>query len=808
MVRQIAVTGIGIISSIGNNVEEAFDALIHRKTGIGKISILQTNHKNDFVLGEIKLTHDELIKMAAVDPEKAWTRTALLGIIASRQAFEDACSDSDDASKTGVVSASTVGGMDRSEIYYKDFLTEAKHKKFIDTHHAGNSTEMIAEQLGISAYLTTVSTACSSSLNSIIHGAKLLKNGTVDRVIVGGTDALSKFTVNGFNTLMILDPEHCRPFDDSRRGLNLGEAAAYLVLEWEDTAIKTGKHIYALLGGYANANDAFHQTASSADGTGPYLAMSGALKKAMLKPAEIDYINVHGTGTENNDLTEGIAMKRLFSGKVPAFSSTKAYTGHTLGAAGTVESVFSILALGNNTIFPNINFQNKIEGLDLSPVTEVQSKTIAHVLTNSFGFGGNDSSVVFSKWEKQTFPHSLPIAVGMEEVGLMRGSQEAGSRSQEEGNRSQEEGSGSQEEGNRSQEIKNVAVFINGLGAVTPQNTLESDAFLEDIHPIEDKFLQIQKPNYRDYIAPPKLRRMSKIVRMGIVSAKTAMDEAQMQNPDAILTGTGMGCQIDTEKFLNSLLDNDEKLLNPSPFIQSTHNTMGAQIALMLGNNNYNLTYVHRTFSFESALLDSLMMIAEKEAENILLGGIDEITEESWLIKTQIDFYKKNPVKNGQLLEDKQAGALSGEGSTFFVLSKEKNENTYARVLGTKTFFRPGNQEEIEEEISKFLQENKLNVDDLGLVILGYNGDTVFDEIYQNLEDGLFTKTNTAGFKHLCGEYDTASAFAMWIAARILKSGTIPASIIRKNKGGFQNKPILIYNQFRNVNHSLILLST
>ncbi len=785
MARQIAVTGIGIISSIGNNVEETFDALVKQKTGIGKISILNTNHKDDFVLGEIKLTHDELISTANVDPNKVWTRTALLGIIAARQALNDAVKDSSDLSQTGLVSATTVGGMDRRELYYKDFLTVANHAAYIDTHHAGNSTEMIAEQLGISTYLTTLSTACSSSLNSIIHGAKLLQNGIVDRIIVGGTDALSKFTVNGFNTLMILDPEHCRPFDETRRGLNLGEGAAYLTLEWEDDAKKEGNHIYALLDGYANANDAFHQTASSPDGTGPFLAMSGALEKASLKPENIDYINIHGTGTENNDQTEGTAIKRLFGNNVPSFSSTKAYTGHTLGAAGTVESVFSILALHNNIIFPNINFKNKIEGLNLVPNTEVQSKLINHVLTNSFGFGGNDSSVIFSQPATPTFQRSLPIAIGME------ASQEPGIRGQE----------------SETQNAKSkTPVFINGLATVTPQNTLDAKSFLEDILPIEEKYLQIQKPNFKEYIPAAKLRRMSKIVRMGIVAAKTAMDEAKMHEPDAILTGTGMGCQADTEKFLNSLIDKNESLLSPSPFIQSTHNTMGAQIALMLGNNNYNLTYAHRTFSFESALLDSMMLIAEKEANNVLLGGIDEVTEESWLVKTKIDFYKKNPVKAAQLLNDKQKGALAGEGSVFFVLSNKKTENTYATVLGVKTFFRPKDQHEIEKTITRFLKENKLKVEELWLIILGYNGNAEFDSIYQNLEDNLFANNNTAWFKHLCGEYDTASAFAMWIAAKVLKSGTIPASILRQKRGNFQNKPILIYNQFRNVNHSLILL--
>jgi len=391
----VVVTGIGIISSIGTGYEQTRQSLLSKKTGITPVSILKTRHK-DFVLGEIKKTQQELHQLAGTDPEEAWTRTALLAIIAASEAFSDAALDLNNAYKTGIVSASTVGGMDKSEQYYKDFISSTEHKKYIDTHHAGNHTEKIAERLGIKDYLTTISTACSSSLNSIMFGARLISNGILDRVLAGGADPLSKFTLNGFNTLMILDREHCRPFDESRRGLNLGEGAAYLVLEREDTALKEGKKIYAYLSGYANANDAHHQTASSSDGKGPYLAMKLALEKAGLQPSDIDYINVHGTGTENNDLTESIALKRLFEDKIPPFSSTKAFTGHTLGAAGVIESVFSIIALQEQKLLPNINFKNKIEATGLVPVTDVLDAPINHVLTNSFGFGGNDSSLVFS----------------------------------------------------------------------------------------------------------------------------------------------------------------------------------------------------------------------------------------------------------------------------------------------------------------------------------------------------------------------------------------------------------------------------
>ncbi len=762
---RVVVTGIGIISSIGNNLQETYKSLIEKRSGISNIEILDTRHKGDFLVGEVKLSHEQLIGIANVNPNLPWTRTAVLGIIAAKQAIVD--SGIVNKNNMALVSASTVGGMDRSELYYKDFLGEAVHKDFIDSHHAGNSTEMIAEQCGLGGLITTISTACSSSLNSIMFGARLIKNGIAKTAVVGGTDALSKFTLNGFNTLMILDKELCRPMDNSRMGLNLGEGAAYLVLEEMESAISSGKNIYAEVSGYANSNDAHHQTASSENGEGPFLAMKGALDSANILPSDIDYINVHGTGTDNNDLTEGKAILRLFGENVPSFSSTKAFTGHTLGAAGVIESVISLLALKNSFIPPNINFNMPIDEIGISPVSNlIKLDNFNHVLTNSFGFGGNDSSVIFSAIRNNNFALNKK---------------------------------------NKSNKIK--PVYINGISCVSPQNTLESNAFFEELLETNDRYLQIQQPNYRDFINPKLLRRMSKIVRMGIVSASVAIKDANIENPDAILTGTGMGCQVDTEKFLNSMIENDEGLLTPTSFIQSTHNTVGGSIALGIQNHNYNLTYVHRTFSFESALLDSLLLLNENNAKNILLGGFDEITEESWLIKTKINHYKKEQENNLNIYTSDQIGSQAGEGSSFFVISNEKTENTYAKVVGVEMFFKPKKQTLIEDKISDFLLSHSLSISDIELVILGYNGDKEFDSIYCDLQDGIFSNIAIAHYKHLCGEYDTSSAFAMWLAAKIIKENKVPKTLLRKgnNKGEIRN--VLIYNHFRNVNHSLILLS-
>lgn len=385
---------MGIISSLGDSVEETLRSLSECRTGIGKIKHLQTVHRDEFVAGEVKHSNEELKQIAGT---RNYNRTTLLGIIAARQALKNAGINNITEARTGFISSTTVAGMCYSELLYKDFFDNKTNENFIDSHFGGVSTNDMAELLGITNYVTTVSTACSSAANAIMLGARLIKSGQLDRVLVGGVDALSRFTLNGFNTLMILDPEWCKPFDENRKGLNLGEAAAYLVLESDEQVKKTGKQSLAILSGYSNTNDAFHQTASSPDGTGAYLAMEQALKTASLQASDISYINAHGTGTPNNDASEGQAMKRIFGDKVPPFSSTKSYTGHTLAAAAAVEAVISILSMRNNMIFPGLNRKEQMKDLDITPVSELKKdQRLQHVMSNSFGFGGNCSTLIFS----------------------------------------------------------------------------------------------------------------------------------------------------------------------------------------------------------------------------------------------------------------------------------------------------------------------------------------------------------------------------------------------------------------------------
>jgi len=398
MDAEVYIAGVGVITAIGNNVEQCLVSFEKEQAGIADITHLDTVHRHKIPVAEVKLSNKELIEMTGLPASTP--RTTLLGLIAVREALHDAAIADLSSLRTGFVSANTVGGMDKSEDFFIDFVTDNSKGKLrnVFNHECGWVTEAIADQLGIKDFMTTISTACSSSANAIFYGARLIKNEILDVVIAGGADALTKFTLNGFNTLEILDKDYCKPFDENRQGLNLGEGAGYVVLVSAKVAKTLKKALYCKLNGYNNSNDAYHQTASSPDGTGPYLAMKLALEKSNLQPSDIDYINLHGTGTPNNDNAEGTAVKRIFDPYYPPMSSTKSFTGHTLGASGGVEAVFSILAIRHGIIYPNLRFKTQMKEFSFAPEKRfLKGQTINHVMSNSFGFGGNCTSLIFSR---------------------------------------------------------------------------------------------------------------------------------------------------------------------------------------------------------------------------------------------------------------------------------------------------------------------------------------------------------------------------------------------------------------------------
>ena len=398
--ESIYITGAGVVSAIGIGKSETLVSLRKEESGIRQMRYLPSIHR-DLPVGEVQLSNEEMMQMLGVSQNLFLTRTALIGRMALREALEQAGLAGDKLNEVPFISATTVGGMDRRELYYdkeREFNSGYAYA-LLSTHNCADCTEMIADYFGKFASLSTVSTACSSATNALITGANMLRCGMAEMVVVGGAECLTMFHLNGFNTLMILDHQPCRPFDRDRAGLNLGEGAGYLVLETAASVKKRGVQPLCQLSGYGNACDAFHQTASSPDGEGAVLAMQEALALAGLQPSDIQYINAHGTGTPNNDESESHAIRRVFGDHLPPISSTKSFTGHTTSASGSIEAVLCILAIQNQFLPVNIHWQTPMEN-GIIPVTDPHPQTeIKHVLSNAFGFGGNDSSLILSKYD-------------------------------------------------------------------------------------------------------------------------------------------------------------------------------------------------------------------------------------------------------------------------------------------------------------------------------------------------------------------------------------------------------------------------
>ena len=570
MNQNIVITGEGILCAIGLDKSEVLSSLREKRSGIGTMKYLKSSHR-ELPVGEVPLSNDDMRSLLkdgtlqsqlGLDDAALVNRTTLMGILVVRQALEDAQVDGnlmkEKPMRLVLISGTTVAGMDVTENLFHQLQQSDDALQCLKYHSAGSSTRMIADYFGIFTEYTTISTACSSAANALMLGARMLADGEADMVVAGGTEALSLFHLNGFNSLMILDHEPCRPFDATRAGLNLGEGAAFCVMETEAAAARRGVEPHAWLVGYGNACDAFHQTASSETGEGAYQAMTQALQMAGLKPEDIDYVNAHGTGTTNNDMSESVALKRVFGEHMPMVSSTKSFTGHTTSASGSIESVISILALRHGFVPANLGWSQPMEG-GIVPTKGKDSCELRYVVCNSFGFGGNDTSLVFGSDKREVMSDER-------DVGEIR---------------------------------------------ILSQVEITSEEDLTEI---------------RDYVKPLEARRMGKLMKSSLLSSLKALREAGITQPDAIITGTAYGCMENSEQLLRQLMNEGETMLKPTAFMQSTHNTIGSNIAIWLGCHGYNVTYTQENDSMKWALHDAECLLRSGRCKTVLVGCHDETT--------------------------------------------------------------------------------------------------------------------------------------------------------------------------------------
>ena len=746
MTDQILITGCGVISAIGRNKAETLDALLNNRSGVGPLVYLKTEHK-EFPVGEVKMSDEEMRKHLNINNKAITTRTALMGMIALDEALKDAKITSEMIHNVGFISGTTVGGMDMSEQYYLDYISNDNHKEYIAVHDCGSCSEMTAEHFGKFAFMTTLSTACSSAANAIILGANMLRRGEADIVVVGGSECITKFHLNGFNSLMILDTKPCRPFDATRAGLNLGEGAAYLVLETEESARRRGVKAQAILSGYGNACDAFHQTASSPDGEGAYRAMKEALELADIQPNEIDYINAHGTGTPNNDLSESHAVMRLFGDNVPPMSSTKPFTGHTTSASGSIEAVFCILALQHGFLPANLNWSQPMDD-GITPVYQSVKKELKHVLCNAFGFGGNDSSLLISRQESQnvttTNPHCGLDLQSPSPIG---------------------------------------EIYVISAKQISVQQPLCEDWMTQPIE-YQQPFNRSIDPSFREYISPIEARRMGKILKRALATSKEALKASGLDSVDAIITGTGYGCIENTEIFLDALSKEGEQMLSPTYFMQSTHNTISSLVAIQLKNHGYNVTYAHKGISFDSALQDAWLQMQLGKINSALVGGHDEMTE---------TFY--NILKKGGVMG--QDEEMCGEAAVSVVLGTE-DKDSLCKILNFKILHKP-----TINDLKAIAADFKADY-----VLTGISGNRKSDEAYMKECKELFGDAKLLKYKHIFGESFTSSGIGLYVAAHCLKAGNIPTHLFVNKEEKISKKPvkILIFNHSDFKDYTLTLL--
>ena len=579
MRNKVVITGMGVLSAIGNNVEENLVSLQQNCSGIAPVKYLNTSHK-EFLVGEVKMSNDEMRSKLAIDVDELTSRSELLGIWAAREAIEEAFGEPKALAqqRCALVNGTTVAGMDITEKAYPDKLTA----EILDNHDCGGCTEKIAKYFkksdggALFNQKITLSTACSSALNAIIRGARMVDAGDVDVAVCGGTEALSIFHLNGFKSLMILDDERCRPFDSERKGLNLGEGAAYIVVETEEHALARGAKILATFSGAGNACDAFHSTASSDNGEGAFRAMAFALTEAHVAAQDIQYINAHGTGTINNDSSESYAIKRVFHDRTPLFSSTKAFTGHATSAAGAIETVFSVLSLTNNFIPQNLGWQSLCEKC-FEPYMGGEHPEIHNVMCNSFAFGGNDSSIIISSYNKEKAYKSNIDALYEEyrEIEL---------------------------QGGKILLPKRVKLF----------------------HVTE----AVEDCEMRNYISPMKTRRYSHMLKRALATALKCCSDSGICVPDAIISATSLGNIQDSVKIMKQLKNEGEDAMYPALFTLSTHNSAATLLAMELHCHGYNTTYSHRAQSLQQAVDDACEQLLSGRAMNALVTLNDEATDE------------------------------------------------------------------------------------------------------------------------------------------------------------------------------------
>jgi len=705
MAQQPVITGLGVIASPGCGVATIWEAVAGQRDGLKPLTLFPSPRYGPVPVGEVQL---DLLKLGA--PRRA-SRTDRLGWLAAREAIQSAALPPEAfGDRAGVVLGSSVGGSFDSEGFLIKLIKEGKfHPRPTRFHECHSSAELIADSFGLFGPAMTVSTACSSGALAIATAAEMIQAGEADVMLAGGADSISRMTWGGFHALLLVDGQGCRPFDAARGGMSLGEGAAMLVLETEENAQRRGAKILARLSGWGASCDAHHVTAPHPEGAGALAAMRVALRRAGLVAAQIDYVNAHGTGTRDNDLAEAKALKALFDGRVPPFSSSKRFFGHSLAASGAIEAVLCIEALRHQQLPPNPGFSQVDPAIGMEPVRELTSTTLTHVMSNSFGFGGNNAVLIFSTpTSTATTRAAKPSPINVTGLGVI--------------------GPG--------------AVTMRGITSPMPADQLS----VRSCEPL---------PGAAS-LTPNQRRRLGHLHQMAVLAARASHTPVADQRV-AVALGTGFGCLAEGAAFIENYVAKDEAEPMPSRFPGSVHNAPAGQIAMDLGSRGLNSAPTAGAITFECALWQAWRQLDAGEADVALAGATDEL--------------QNYPLAIGKRWGIWTDQTVPGEGAVVARLaSGEASSPALARVTALRLgrYRRPFDAARETAWISKTVA-----LSSIGILLSGGHGLPVLEPLYESMAQEISRRAGRTiehqTYKQLCGEFHSASAFGFSVAVRLAR---------------------------------------
>jgi 3-oxoacyl-(acyl-carrier-protein) synthase len=706
--RSPVVTGVGIVSSLGHGVGTVWPFIRAGLSGLKPLSLFQSPRYGQILSGEAQRD------LGALGAPPHGSRSDQLGWLAAQEAIRSAQLELPHlGDRAGVVLGCSVGGSYDSERFLSALIKRGKMRaRPTRFHECVSVVDWIAGEFGLFGPGMAVATACSSGALAIATAAEFIQAGQADVMLAGGADSLSRMTWAGFHSLLLVDPTGCHPFDNNRAGTSLGEGAGVLVLEAEQTARRRGAPILARLSGWGASCDAYHATAPHPEGAGAIAAMLSALRRAGLAPSEIAYVNAHGTATRDNDVMEARALKQVFGERLPPISSTKGFFGHALAASGALEAVVCIEALRHQELPPNPGFSQTDPAIGFEPVTTMRPAPLTHVMSNSFGFGGNNAVLIFSLPEAKTCPRPP----------------------------------------------RTVAAAVLGLGVIAPDH-IESREIEPPLPPGRVSVHSCGALADSARLTSGQRRRLSRLVQMAIIASRRAQSPGGSEGRRAVAIGTGFGFLEDAGAFLENLIAKDESEPMPSRFPNSVHNAAAAQVAMDLDARGLNSAPTNGGISFESALWQAISQLAIDEADTALAGAVDELN--------------KYPLSIGRRWGLWNDRTRPGEGA---VVARLADVGTSAPRMAQVNAVRLGRFRlpfDAEREVDWIC--DSVDLATLDVLLSGANGWPVLNPYYDAVARALSARAGRTvahqTYKERCGEFHSASAIGFSVAVDLVRAG-------------------------------------